>query len=182
MNLDNQVLALQRECPVTLIPSGEVCRLPAGTSITITQSLGGSYTGIANGMLVRVSGQDADALGLAVTAPASTPSLPGAPLDEQLIWDQMKTCFDPEIPVNIVDLGLIYDCCITPLPEGGNRVDAKMTLTAPGCGMGEVIKGDVEQKIRSVPGVTEVNVELVWDPPWSQSMMSDVAKLELGLM
>lgn len=102
--------------------------------------------------------------------------------DEEMVWDQMRTCFDPEIPVNIVDLGLIYDCHIDPLPEGGHRVAVKMTLTAPGCSMGEFIKQDVEDKIRGLAGAAEVNVELVWEPPWNPSMMTEAARLELGLM
>ncbi|MGN6386613.1 MAG: iron-sulfur cluster assembly protein, partial [Verrucomicrobiota bacterium] len=104
------------------------------------------------------------------------------PVEIDEIWDQLKTCYDPEIPVNIVDLGLVYDCKVTPIPEGGNKVEVKMTLTAPGCGMGGVIASDAEQKIRLVPGVTDVSVEIVWDPMWNQSMMTDAARLQLGLM
>jgi len=104
------------------------------------------------------------------------------PVNVDAIWEQLKSCYDPEIPVNIVDLGLVYDCTVDPLPEGGNRVEVKMTLTAPGCGMGGVIAGDAEQKIREIPGVTDVHVEVVWDPIWNQSMMSDAARLQLGLM
>jgi probable FeS assembly SUF system protein SufT len=101
---------------------------------------------------------------------------------EQLIWDQLRTCFDPEIPVNIVDLGLVYHCQVTPVPEGGNRVEVKFTLTAPGCGMGTVLQADIESKILNVPGVEDVDVEVVFDPPWNQDMMSEVAKLELGML
>ncbi len=182
MTPNNEPIRLLRDCPATLIPMGTPVMLPAGIEVHVTQTLGGSYTVMADGNLVRIDGQNADALGFTVSAPASNAAVPTGPLDEELIWDQMRTCYDPEIPVNIVDLGLVYDCRITPLAEGGNRVEAKMTLTAPGCGMGEVIKQDVENRIRSVPGVSDVQVELVWDPPWNQSMMTDAAKLELGLM
>ncbi len=150
----------------------------------ITQSLGGCYTVVINGNMARIEGKDADAIGLVsvATVPAGTLTPSGGPVNEKLIWDQMKTCFDPEIPVNIVDLGLVYSCQITPLLDRGNRVDVKMTLTAPGCGMGAAIKTDVENKIRTVPRVIEANVELVWEPPWNQGMMSEAAKLQLGLL
>ena len=120
-----------------------------------------------------------DTLPVTASAPGTAPAYA---LDEELIWKQMRTCYDPEIPVNIVDLGLVYDCKISPLPDIGNLVEVKMTLTAPGCSMGESIKADVENKVASVPGVAEVRVELVWDPPWDQSMLSESARLELGLM
>jgi probable FeS assembly SUF system protein SufT len=178
-------IILKRDCEAVMIPSGARLLLKAGDQASITQSLGGSYTVYTSGVLARIEGRDADALGLESTiskdAAPEGKSATG-PVNEELIWDQMRTCFDPEIPVNIVDLGLIYDCCVQPLPEGGNLVLVKMTLTAPGCGMSEYLKEDLEAKIRNVPGVTDVQVEVVWDPPWNQAMISESARLELGLM
>lgn len=166
-----------------MIPAGAPVILPARAEATITQSLGGTYTVICNGVMARISGKDADALGLAgAESTQQTEDEAGGPVSEKALWDQMRTCYDPEIPVNIVDLGLIYDCTITPEPEKGSRVDVKMTLTAPGCGMGPAIASDVEQKIRSVPGVSDVQVDIVWDPPWNQGMMTEAAKLQLGLL
>jgi len=179
----NETVTLTRECEATLIPSGGKITLPSGSQAMITQSLGGAYTVVVNGSMARIEGKDADAIGKEKTvSPVSTATPAKGPVDEKLVWDQMKTCFDPEIPVNIVDLGLVYSCQVTPLPEGGNKVEVKMTLTAPGCGMGASIAGDVENKIRGVPGVTEVRVELVWEPVWNQSMMTEAARLQLGLM
>lgn len=167
-----------------MIPSGEKVTLPAGTEVSVIQTLGGSFTVATEwGDMLRIPGQDADAIG-EETAPASEAGASGAaegPVDaERLVWDQLKTCFDPEIPVNIVDLGLVYHCQVTPLPEGGNKVDVKFTLTAPGCGMGQVLKSDMESKILSLSGVKDVGVEVVFDPPWDPSMMSDAAKIQLG--
>jgi probable FeS assembly SUF system protein SufT len=160
--------------------------LPAGTQVMITQSLGGTYTVMTNyGYMVRIAGKDVDAIGMetAATPQAEGSTAAAGPADvEEWVWDQLKTCYDPEIPVNIVDLGLVYHCQVTPLPKGGNKVEIKFTLTAPGCGMGEVLKVDMESKILTVPGVKDVDVEVVFEPPWSQSMMSDAAKLDLGLM
>jgi probable FeS assembly SUF system protein SufT len=178
-------ITLKRDCEAVMIPSGTPLLLKAGDQASITQSLGGSYTVYSNGLLARIEGKDADALGLetAVSSEIEKDAKPAAgPVNEELIWKQMRTCFDPEIPVNIVDLGLIYDCCINPLPDGGNLVLVKMTLTAPGCGMSEFLKADLEAKIRNVPGVTDVQVEVVWEPPWNQGMISESARLELGLM
>ena len=149
--------------------------------------MGGAYTVVAEGLLARIDSRDADALG--VTPPptaenpvAATETSSTGPVDENLVWKQLKSCYDPEIPVNIVELGLIYDLHISPQPDGGHLVDVRMTLTAPGCGMGAMIAEDVQHKILGVPGVSEARVELVWDPPWNQSMMSEAARLELGLM
>ena len=179
----SETVILSRDCEATLIPAGNKITLPSGTQAVITQALGDTYTVIANGSMARIDGKDADAIGkpvVAVKVPAAAAAV--GPLDEKLVWDQMKTCYDPEIPVNIVDLGLVYDCKATSLTEGGNRVEVKMTLTAPGCGMGASIAGDVERKIRTVPGVTDVHVELVWEPNWNQTMMTEAARLQLGLM
>src|SRR3989338_8020412 len=182
----SELVVLSRDCDVTEIPSGPKTTLPKGIQVRITQSLGGSFTIVTDdGYMARVSGSDADAIGKMVGAdlkPVSTFDT-NRPLEE-LVMDQLRTCYDPEIPVNIVDLGLVYECKITPLePVPGTvtyRVDVKLTLTAPGCGMGEVLKKDAESKILGVPGVKEAQVELVWEPPWDQSKMSDAAKLKLG--
>jgi probable FeS assembly SUF system protein SufT len=179
--------------PVTLTRDVEAALVPVGTKVTlmkgeqayITQSLGGSYTVIVNGNMFRIEGKDADALGL----PVQTPTLStGKPMTreevEKQVWEVLKTCYDPEIPVNIVDLGLIYDCVVTPIEGKPDtyRVDVKMTLTAPGCGMGPMIAQDAQNKILSIEAVEEANVEVVWDPPWNQSMLSEAAKLQLGLL
>jgi probable FeS assembly SUF system protein SufT len=179
-------IALRRDCEAILIPSGERTALPAGRPVSITHALGGAYTVDAGGFLARIEGKDADALGLeaplaAAPAPAAGSGQAGA-ADEALVWKQLRTCYDPEIPVNIVELGLIYDLQVAPHPDGGIKVEVKMTLTAPGCGMGPMIVEDVQRKIMDVPGVTEANVELAWDPPWNQGMMTEAARLELGLM
>jgi probable FeS assembly SUF system protein SufT len=178
----HKAIKITRDVEATMIPAGTPIAIPAGTEVTLTQALGGTYTVIGPGIMARISGKDADALGLAKEEAKQVSQEGAGPVNADAIWEQLKTCYDPEIPVNIVDLGLVYDCEVTSLPEGGNRVDVKMTLTAPGCGMGGVIAGDAEQKIREVPGVTDVHVEVVWDPIWNQSMMSDAARLQLGLM
>lgn len=183
--MTQDLISLKRDCEATLVPSGEKVTYKAGSQLFITQSLGGTYTVVINGNMARIDAKDADAIGKEVVSESasSTQNL-DIPVEEKKVWDQMKTCFDPEIPVNIVDLGLVYDCKISAMPDGakGSRVDVKMTLTAPGCGMGPVIQGDVQNKIRSLPGVAEANVELVWEPQWNQSMMSEAAKLQLGLL
>lgn len=177
----SQPIPLSRDVDAVIVPAGYPVKLLAGEQASITQDLGGSYTVVVNGNLFRIAGKDADALGLAVADAGKDTSYAG-PVEEPRLWEAMKACYDPEIPVNLVDLGLIYGCTVTPLPAGGSRVEVKMTLTAPGCGMGSTIAHDVETKVMSVPGVTEAHVELVWDPPWNQSMMSEAAKLQLGLL
>ena len=145
---------------------------------------GGTYTVMTEtGLLVQIAGKDADAIGQEVV-PSPTGSTGGTGEEpiEKLVWKQLKTCFDPEISVNIVDLGLVYHCGVTPLTEGGNKVEVRFTLTAPGCGMGDVLRRDIESKLRSVPGVIETNIQVVFDPPWNASLMSEAAKLQLGLM
>jgi probable FeS assembly SUF system protein SufT len=177
---------LQRDCDAVQIPNGYSMTLPAGTEVTIMQSLGGAFTVTTDyGYMARIAGNDADALGLEAPPALAGESTgaPEGPADaEKLVWEQLRTCYDPEIPVNIVELGLVYSCTVTPLETGGSRVEVKFTLTAPGCGMGEWLKQDVQSKIAAVPGVEEVDVEVVFDPPWNQSMMSEAAKLELGMM
>ena len=176
-----------------MIPSGERAVMPAGTEVRVLQTLGGNVTVQGDyGQLMRVDEKDTDALGadyLARTSrapeaePAAPPgATPEGSFDEARVWEQLRTVYDPEIPVNIVELGLVYACKATALPEGGQRVEIQMTVTAPGCGMGPVLVEDVRQKVQNVPGVKEADVQLVWDPPWDQSRMSDVARLELGWM
>ncbi len=173
---------LRRECPAVQIPEGTAARLSQGTRVRITQALGGSYTVATDrGYLFRISPEDADALGkepgeaLAEPVPSADNSL------EEQVWARLKTCYDPEIPINIVDLGLIYNCEIHPRPEGGNRVDIKMTLTAPGCGMGPVLAKEVKERVEKIASVEQAEVEVVFDPQWDQAMMSEAARLELGL-
>lgn len=172
---------LKRDCEVIQIPSGTPVTLPAGTSVDITQSLGGTHTIHARGALYRIAPEDVDALGLSPAAPAAPVAGAEGPADEKLIWETLKTCYDPEIPVNIVDLGLVYDMHIEPLPSGKSLVSVKMTLTAPGCGMGGTIAGDAQQKILYLPGVEEAVVEIVWDPPWHQSMITEQGRKILGI-
>jgi probable FeS assembly SUF system protein SufT len=174
-------IVLERDTDAVLIPAGTPVRIPGGTEVTITQSLGGTFTVFVNGNLARIDGKDADALGLEVETQSAQPKTADGPVDENAVWAQLKTVYDPEIPVDIVELGLIYEMKVTPTDAGGNRVDVTMTLTAPGCGMGEYIKQDVEQKVASVPNVTDTQVELTFDPPWDRTMMSDTAKLALGM-
>jgi len=181
------LVVLERECEATLIPSGDRIMIPAGTDLRVMQTLGGNVTvqAVSNGQLLRIEAKDAAVLGEEYAPKQEAPSegaSADAPYDEARVWEQLRTVYDPEIPVNIVELGLVYQCQATPLPEGGQRVDIQMTVTAPGCGMGPVLQDDVRRKVLSVPGVREANVELVWDPPWDQSRMSEVARLELGWM
>lgn len=179
-------MTLARDVEAALVPAGTKVTLLAGEQAHITQSLGGSYTVVVNGNMFRIDGKDADALGLQISAqPAVVPAGSFATPEqlEKQVWDMMRTTFDPEIPVNIVDLGLIYDCQLRPLAAtGGSRVDVKMTLTAPGCGMGPVLQQDVMNKLLCIEGIDEANVELVWDPPWNQGMLTEAAKLQLGLL
>lgn len=177
----NEPIKLRRSCEVILIPSGEKISLETGTEVRITQALGGTYTiTTENGLMARIGSEDIDALGVSPSQDKSKTAT-GKPISE-LVWDQLKTCYDPEIPANIVDLGLIYECKVIPAPDGRHNVDVKMTLTAPGCGMGASIAMDAKSKIAQVPGVKNVNVELVWDPPWNPGLMSEHAKQKLGLI
>jgi probable FeS assembly SUF system protein SufT len=184
----SEEIILKRDCEGVLIPAGTKITLQAGEPVTITQALGGSFTVLIHGNMARIDARDADALGQdhvsgqAPAAPPTEPSPAAGEVSEDKVMEQLRTCYDPEIPVNIVDLGLIYDMQIQPLPAGGSRVEIKMTLTAPGCGMGPVLQQDVESRVSSIPGVKEAAVFLVWDPPWSRDMLTDAARLELGLM
>jgi probable FeS assembly SUF system protein SufT len=174
---------LARDCEVVAIPHGHGVVLPKGTSVDITQTLGGSYTIHTRGGLFRVANKDADALGIEVSNEAASQAGATGPMEvsEQQIWDTLRMCYDPEIPVNIVDLGLVYDMRLAKLPNGNSRVDVKMTLTAPGCGMGGVIAGDAQQKLLMLDAVEEASVEIVWDPPWHQSMITPEGRRVLGL-
>ena len=176
MIITNQTVTLKRDCAGIAIPAGTRQVLPAGTSVRITQAMGGSYTVSAQGALYRIEARDADALGLTAEAEAHAPPT----FSERMVWDQLKTVYDPEIPVNIVDLGLIYACEIGEAEGGGKKIDVQMSLTAPGCGMSDVLKADVEQKLRRLPEVKEVRVLVVFDPPWNPGRMSEAAKLQLG--
>jgi len=178
----NEAISLERDVTAVIIPAGETVTLRAGTPGFITQALGGSFTVYIEGNLFRVSGADADALG---KEPVPPPPIPENATDEDIeavIWAQLKTCYDPEIPVNIVDLGLIYRCDVESLPSGDRSVSVDMTLTAPGCGMGEILVQDAQEKIAVIPTIADVRVDLVFDPPWNQGMMSDEARLQTGLM
>ena len=178
----SEPIRFERDCAAVMVPQGDVVTLPAGQVGYITQALGGSFTLYVDGNLFRVAGVDADAIG---KPPPEKLELAEDAADsdvEKLVWQQLRTCFDPEIPVNIVDLGLIYDCDLEHLDDGSRKVSIRMTLTAPGCGMGDILVDDVRTKVEMVPTIVEADVELVFDPPWNQSMMSDVARLETGLM
>lgn len=180
---NNDPVTLARDVEASVIPVGTKVTLQKGEAAFITQSLGGSYTVVVNGNMFRIEGRDADALGLQATARQSGAAAGPVSLEqvENEIWNQLRSCYDPEIPVNIVDLGLIYDCHIEPIGSNSYRVDVKMTLTAPGCGMGPVLQQDVQNKLLGIEVVDDVSVELVWDPAWNQSMLSEAAKLQLGL-
>lgn len=178
----NEPVTLERDVTATIIPIGEAVTLREGTVGFLTQALGGSFTVYVEGNLFRIAGADADAIG---KEPEPPPEVADNATDadiEQVIWNQLKTCYDPEIPVNIVDLGLIYRVDITPHADGQRSVDVDMTLTAPGCGMGEILVQDAQEKIAVIPTITDVRVELVFDPPWNQAMMSEEARLQTGLM
>ncbi len=180
----NEPVTVERECEAILIPDGTRIEVPAGSVVFITQALGGNYTINLNGNLAQIGAKDADALGFEIPDDAlikTSATKADGSLNEDLVWAQMRTCYDPEIPINVVELGLIYDCRITRLEDETNKVDILMTLTAPGCGMGEFLAADVQSKVAAIPTVTEVNVELTFDPPWGMEMMSDAARLESGL-
>lgn len=181
--MPSEIVELKRDCRVIAIPSGVPDVLSRGTSVRIMQSLGTSYTVVSGcGAMYRVDAADADALGIQAPSAASAAVAESGPAEfsEKMVEEQLRTVFDPEIPVNIVDLGLIYACDITPVEHGQRKIDVKMTMTAPGCGMGNVLKADVEAKLSRLPSVKEVHVEIVLDPPWSPAHMSEAAKLQLG--
>jgi probable FeS assembly SUF system protein SufT len=179
---DNEPVTLTRDVDAIIVPAGMNVKLRQGQQGFITQALGGSFTVYVEGNLFRISGQDADALGKEA---ADVPQLPPNASDDDVrdvAWQQMRTCYDPEIPINIVDLGLVYSCDVRTEENGDRVIDVKMTLTAPGCGMGDVLVQDVRDKVEIIPTVKRADVELVFDPPWNQSMMSDAARLQTGMM
>ena len=173
---------LTRDCQATLIPGGQKMTLTQGDCVSVTQALGGSFTvSTMSGYLARIDAIDADALGLE-GEPANEEPVETGPFELQWVIETLKTVFDPEIPVNVVDLGLIYVCEAHSLVDGGHRVEIKMSMTAPGCGMGDVLKGDARTKVLALAGVTEVDIEIVWEPPWDSSRMSEAAQLQLGML
>ncbi len=178
----SEPVRFERDCAVVLVPQGEQVTLPAGSVGYITQALGGSYTVFVEGNLFRIAGRDADAIGKEPPVPLELAA--GASDDEveKLVWKQLRTCFDPEIPINVVDLGLVYEAVITPREDGQRTVEVKMTLTAPACGMGDILVDDVRCKLELIPTVAEADVELVFDPPWNRTMMSEAARLETGML
>ncbi|PNS07543.1 putative Fe-S cluster assembly protein SufT [Solilutibacter silvestris] len=180
---NSEPVRFERDCPVVMVPSGEAVSLPAGSIGYITQSLGGSWTVFVEGNLFRVAGKDGDAIGKEPPEPIELPEGAGDEDVEKLVWQQLRTCFDPEIPINIVELGLVYTAVVKPDAEhpGQRRIDVELTLTAPGCGMGDILVDDVRSKLEMIPTVAEADVELVFDPPWNRNMMSDAARLETGM-
>jgi probable FeS assembly SUF system protein SufT len=179
---ENEAIVIYREVNAVVVPAGQEVTLKPGQAGYITQALGGSFTLYIDGNLYRLAGADADAIGKQVL---KVPELPPNATDSDVldaVWAQLRTCFDPEIPINIVELGLVYDCVVTPNGDGTRSVDIKMTLTAPGCGMGPVIASEARSKVLGVPGVGDAEVELVWDPPWNQNMISEAGKMKLGLI
>ena len=178
----SEPVRFERDCLVVLVPQGDEVTLPAGSIGYITQALGGSYTVFVEGNLFRVAGRDADAIGKEPPEPLELPA--GASDDEveKLVWKQLRTCFDPEIPINVVDLGLVYEANVRHRDDGQREVEVRMTLTAPGCGMGDILVDDVRSKLELIPTVVEADVELVFDPPWGRHMMSEAARLETGML
>ena len=180
-SFSEEIIIMTRDCEATLIPFGNSFTLKKGDEVRITQALGGSYTVMARGSLFRIEGKNADAIGKEVIEESNDTNEIIGKAKESDIWDVLKTCYDPEIPVNMVDLGLIYSCKVSDAEKGGSSIDIKMTLTAPGCGMGPMLVDEVKSKVSGVSGVRDVIVELVWDPPWTQDMVSEAARLDLGM-
>ena len=181
-SLSSEPFTLERDCSAVMVPQGESVVLPAGQAGYITQALGGNFTVYVEGNLFRIAGNDADALGKEPPPPLELADDASDADVEKLVWDQLRTVFDPEIPINVVELGLVYDVSLEPAGPEQRKVYVKMTLTAPGCGMGPVLAQDVQNKLISLEPIDEANIELVWDPPWNQGMMTEAAKLQLGLM
>ena len=178
---EHTIIKLSQNCQATVIPGGQPMLLQAGEQVVMTQTLGGSVTVQTEmGYLVRISAEDSAAIGLSGSSAEKVIENDG-PFDLDQVIAQLKNVFDPEIPINVVDLGLIYVCRAEPLPDGTQRVEIRMSMTAPGCGMGDVLIEDARTAVQSVPGVSEIDIELVWDPPWSQDRMSDAARLQLGM-
>lgn len=183
---ENTEFTLSRDTESIQIPSGNKITIPAGTTGVITQTLGGSYTIATSLGLSRIAEKDLDALGIEKPSATNGSSAPATgtvgEVDDKAVWDQLRQCYDPEIPVNIVDLGLVYDCQLKKSENGGTKVEVKMTLTAPGCGMGPAIAHDAQSKIMSIEGVDAAQVDLVWDPPWNQNMISEAGRMKLGMV
>jgi probable FeS assembly SUF system protein SufT len=178
---DNEPFILNRDVKAVMVPAGIEIELKSGQSGFITQALGGSFTLYMEGNLFRLAGADADAIGKEVT---KQPELPPTATEDDVLavaWAQLRTSYDPEIPINIVDLGLIYECTVSAQPDGSRVLNVRLTLTAPGCGMGDVLVQDIRQKLEVIPTVQAANVELVFDPPWNQSMMTEAARLQTGM-
>jgi len=178
----SEPIVFERDCNAVMVPQGETVSLPAGQNGYITQALGGSFTVFVDGNLFRIDGKDADAIGKELPDPIELDADASEEEVEKLVWQQLRTCFDPEIPVNIVDLGLVYECNVGKVENGTRKVEVMMTLTAPGCGMGDILVDDVRSKLEAIPTIAVADVELTFDPPWNHAMMSDVAKLETGMM
>jgi len=178
---DHEPFVVNREVRAVIVPAGTETKLRPGQAGYITQGLGGSFTVYVDGNLFRIAGEDADAIGKEVIKAPELP--PNATEDDvkELAWQQMRTCYDPEIPINIVELGLVYSCDVMADEDGTRTIAVRMTLTAVGCGMGEVLVADVKEKLERIPTVREVQVELTFDPPWNQSMMSEAARLQTGM-
>ncbi|MBE7417942.1 MAG: putative Fe-S cluster assembly protein SufT [Ideonella sp.] len=176
-----QSVTTNRPVVVTRIPDGTPIELPTGTGAQVAQALGSSFTLLVQGQLVRLPGPDADAVGLTPPEGIEIPPDAGPEHVNDLVWQTLRTCYDPEIPVNIVELGLVYGCDIEPLDDKRMKVRIRMTLTAPGCGMGEVLANEVCDKVLALPSVGEATVDMVFDPPWDRSRMSEAAQLTLGL-
>ena len=177
----SEPVRFERDCAAVLVPQGEEVTLPAGTVGYITQSLGGSWTVFVEGNLMRIAGKDGDAIGKEPPPPIEVPHGASDEDVEALVWRQLRTCFDPEIPINVVDLGLVYEATVVRADDGQRRIEVRMTLTAPACGMGDILVDDVRCKLEMIPTVVEADVELVFDPPWGRHMMSEVARLETGM-
>jgi probable FeS assembly SUF system protein SufT len=183
--LKDKEFELKRDLDVILIPAGQKYTIAAGTKGVITQALGGNYTIATQYGLSQVAEKDLDALGVEKPKAEAKEKADGrtnGEVSEDEVWTQLKQCYDPEIPVNIVDLGLVYDCRLIKKDDGGTRVEVKMTLTAPGCGMGPAIAHDAQSKILSIDGIDEADVQLVWDPPWNQNMISEAGRMKLGMI
>jgi len=178
---ENEPFVVNREVRAVIVPAGQEVMLKPGQAGYITQALGGSFTVYLEGNLFRIAGEDADAIGQEVVKPPELPPNANEEDVRKLAWEQMRTCYDPEIPINIVDLGLVYACEVTANDDGTRTVEVKITLTAPGCGMGDILVDDVRDKIERIPTVREARVSLTFDPPWNQSMMSEAARLQTGM-
>ena len=181
LNADTEIVNLKREVIGILVPEGQKVRLPSGTQCGITQALGGSLTIYIEGRLFRINGEDADALGKPQPPKISLPENASDAEVQDIVWQQLRTCYDPEIPIDIVELGLVYECEVEALGAESRKAMVRMTLTAPGCGMGDVLVADVRHKLEQIPTIDETDVELVFDPPWNQSMMSEAARLQTGM-